>query len=76
MPFDEKLAMEYQEKENNIVTTLEKSSVIPGMTKSILEKAPDGFKNKLIEEILEEILKDPDLLKKFKDEAMGEKQQN
>jgi len=41
------------------------SSVIPGMTESILEKALDGFKNKLIEEILEEILKGPELLKKF-----------
>jgi len=44
------------------------SSVIPGMTKSILEKAPEGFKSKLIEEILEEILKDPELLKKFRNE--------
>jgi len=44
------------------------SSVIPGMTKSILEKAPEGFKSKLIEEILEEILKDPKLLKKFRNE--------
>ncbi|AGO61225.1 MULTISPECIES: tyrosine-type recombinase/integrase [Ferroplasma] len=74
MPFNEKLALEYKDKENNIVSTLKSSSVIPGMTKSILEKAPEGFKNKMIEEILEEILKDPELLKRFKEESRnGEK---
>jgi len=37
MPFDEKLALEYHDKENNIAAALEKSSVVPGMTKSVLE---------------------------------------
>jgi len=35
------------------------------MAKSILEKTPEEFKGKLIESILEEILKDPELMKKF-----------
>ncbi len=68
LPFNEKLALEYENKEKTIEATLEKSSVVPGMAKSILEKTPEEFKGKLIEGILEEILKDPELLKKFKDE--------
>ena len=74
MPFNEKLALEYENKEKTIEVALEKSSVVPGMAKSILEKTPEEFKGKLIEGILEEILKDPELLKRFKEESRnGEK---
>ena len=68
MPFDEKLALEYEGKEKEIVGTLERSSVVPGMAKSILEKAPDEFKGKLIENILEQILKNPEMLSKLRNE--------
>lgn len=33
-----------------------------------MEKAPDAFKSQLIENILEEILKNPELLEKFRSE--------
>ena len=34
----------------------------------MIDAAPESFKAKLIENVLEEILKDPDLLKKFRNE--------
>ena len=34
----------------------------------MIENAPESFKSKLIENVLEEILKDPELLKKFRNE--------
>ncbi|WP_287950100.1 hypothetical protein [Acidiplasma sp.] len=33
-----------------------------------IEAAPESLKSKLIENVLEEILKDPDMLKKFRNE--------
>lgn len=74
MPFDEKLALEYEGKEKEIVGTLERSSVVPGMAKSILEKAPDEVKGKLIESILEEILKSPEMLSKLRNEIKNGKE--
>ena len=73
MPFDEKIALEYEGKEKEIIGTLERSSVVPGMAKSILEKAPDEFKGKLIEDILEEILKNPEMLSKLRGEIKNGK---
>ena len=34
----------------------------------MIDAAPESFKAKLIENVLEEILKDPELLKKFRNE--------
>ncbi len=68
LPFDEGLALEYQDKEKAIEKTIESSNAIPGITKALIEKATPSFKSNLIEGVLEEILKDPDLLKKFREE--------
>lgn len=38
------------------------------MAKKMIENAPESFKSKLIENVLEEILKDPELLNKFRNE--------
>lgn len=46
MPFNENIALVYQSKEK--VGTLRKSSIVPEMAKSILEKAPNEWKSKLI----------------------------
>jgi len=48
-------------------------SIIPDLTKKLIEKAPQAFKSKLIENVLEEILKDPELLNKFRNEINNEK---
>ncbi len=34
----------------------------------MIENAPESFKSKLIENVLKEILKDPEMLKKFRNE--------
>ena len=34
----------------------------------MIDAAPESFKAKLMENVLEEILKDPEMLKKFRDE--------
>jgi predicted component of type VI protein secretion system len=44
------------------------------MAKSILEKAPDEFKGKLIENILEQILKNPEMLSKLRNEIKNSKE--
>lgn len=68
LPFVEALALEYQDREKEIEKTIEGSDAVPGITKALIEKAPEAFKSKLVEGVLEEILKDPELLKKFRDE--------
>ena len=68
LPFDEAMALEYQGREKEIEANIEKSTVLPGITRSLIEKAHEAFKSQLIESVLEEILKDPELLKKFRDE--------
>jgi integrase len=68
LPFDEKLALDYENREKEIEATIEKSEAIPGIAKKMIDAAPESFKAKLIENVLEEILKDPDLLKKFRNE--------
>ncbi|KQB36495.1 site-specific integrase [Acidiplasma cupricumulans] len=68
LPFDEKLALEFENKEKEIESTIEKSNIIPGIAKKMIENAPESFKAKLIENVLEEILKDPEMLKKFRTE--------
>ena len=68
LPFDEKLALEYENKEREIENKIEKSEAIPGIAKKMIENAPESFKSKLIENVLEEILKDPGLLEKFRKE--------
>ncbi len=69
--FDEKLALEYENKEKEIEEKLERSEAIPGIAKRMIENAPESFKARLIENILEEILKDPGLLEKFRNEING-----
>ena len=71
LPFDEKLALEYENKEKEIEDKIEKSNIIPGIAKKMIENAPESFKSKLIENVLEEILKDPELLNKFRNEVNG-----
>ncbi len=68
LPFDEKLALEYENREKEIENKIEKSEAIPGIAKKMIENAPESFKSKLIENVLEEILKDPGLLEKFRKE--------
>ena len=68
LPFDEKLALEYENKEKEIEEKIENSGAIPAIAKKMIENAPETFKSKLIENVLEEILKDPGLLEKFRDE--------
>ncbi|WP_298408169.1 hypothetical protein [Ferroplasma sp.] len=63
------LEPEYHEKE--IEGVIEISEAISRLTKSLIQKAPEAFKSKLIENILEEILKDPELLNKFRNEIKG-----
>ena len=71
LPFDEKLALEYENREREIEDKIEKSNIIPGIAKKMIENAPESFKSKLIENVLEEILKDPELLNKFRNEVNG-----
>ena len=68
------MAMEYVDKEKEIEGVIEKSEAILGLTKSLIQKTPEAFKSKLIENVLEEILKDPELLNKFRNGLKGDTQ--
>ncbi|WP_290704035.1 hypothetical protein [Ferroplasma sp. Type II] len=66
--------MEYVDKEKEIEGVIEKSEAILGLTKSLIQKTPEAFKSKLIENVLEEILKGPELLNTFRNGLKGDTQ--
>ena len=65
----------FQAMAKHILNALNGLSSIPILSLSFIRKSQESgsfngwsFKSKLIENVLEEILKDPELLKKFRDE--------
>ncbi len=71
MPFDETIALEYEQKIDTIENTLKSSNIIDPMVKNILVNAPESVKTKILESVLEGILKDQNILKKFVEELRG-----
>jgi integrase/recombinase XerD len=68
MPFDIKTAIEIEEKEKEIEGKIKESSVIDSMVKQLIEKAPETAKIQLLNTVLENIIKDPELLRRFRSE--------
>jgi len=68
MPFDIKTAIEIEEKEREIERKIKESSVIDSMVKELIDKAPETAKIQLLNTILENIVKDPELLRRFRSE--------
>jgi len=68
MPFDIKTAIEIEEKEREIERKIKESSVIDSMVKELIDKAPETAKIQLLNTILESIMKNPELLRKFRAE--------
>jgi len=68
MPFDIKTAIEIEEKEKEIERKIKESSAIDSMVKELIDKAPETAKIQLLNTVLENIMKNPELLRKFKAE--------
>ena len=68
MPFDIKMAIEIEEKEKEIEGKIKESSVIDSMVKQLIDKAPETAKIQLLNTVLENIVKDPELLRRFRSE--------
>jgi len=68
MPFDIKTAIEIEEKEREIERKIKESNAIDSMVKELIDKAPETAKIQLLNTILENIMKNPELLRKFRTE--------
>ncbi len=68
LPFDTRLAIEMEEKEKQIEASIQSSTAVDPLAKSILKSAPESVKAGLLESVLSEILKNPQLRDKFVEE--------
>ena len=68
LPFDTRLAIEMEEKEKQIGAFIQSSTAVDPLAKSILRSAPESVKAGLLESVLSEILKNPQLRDKFVEE--------
>ncbi|MEM0050647.1 MAG: tyrosine-type recombinase/integrase [Candidatus Bathyarchaeia archaeon] len=66
LPFDIKEALEIEEKEKRVKETIEKSDVVDPLVKKLLDAAPEDARIQLLVALMEEILKDPEKLKKIR----------
>lgn len=73
MPFSVEKVIEFKEKEKEIETAVVNSNVIDGLTKALVKGAPQESKVRILRTLLEEILKDEDLMKTFREEISKQK---
>jgi hypothetical protein len=67
MPFDVKVALEMEEKEKKTIEAIKKSDVVDPLVKKLIDQAPDTAKLQLLVSLMEEIVKDPEKMKKFRE---------
>ncbi len=61
LPFDTRLAMDMEAKEKEIEDTIQSLRTVDPLAKSLLKSAPESVKVGLLESMLSEILKNPEL---------------
>ncbi len=67
MPFDVKVALEMEEKEKKTIEAIEKTDVVDPLVKKLINEVPDSSKIQLLVSLLEEIVKDPEKVKKLRE---------
>jgi integrase/recombinase XerD len=65
MPFDVKIALDMEEKERKTIEALKQSDVVDPLVKKLIEDAPETAKLQLLVSLLQEIVKDPEKVKKL-----------
>jgi len=65
MPFDVKIALDMEEKEKKTIEALKQSDVVDPLVKKLIEDAPETAKLQLLVSLLQEIVKDPEKVKKL-----------
>ena len=71
MPFDVKVALEMEEKEKKTIEAIKKSDVVDPLVKKLIDQAPDTAKLQLLVSLMEEIVKDPEKVKRFREMFNG-----
>ena len=67
MPFDVKVALEMEEKEKKTIEAIKKSDVVDPLVKKLIDQAPDTAKLQLLVSLMEEIVKAPEQVKRFRE---------
>ena len=65
MPFDVKIALDMEEKEKKTIEALKQSDIVDPLVKKLIEDAPETAKLQLLVSLLQEIVKDPEKVKKL-----------
>jgi len=65
MPFDVKIALDMEEKEKKTIEALKQSDVVDPLVKKLIDEAPETAKLQLLVSLLQEIVKDPEKVKKL-----------
>jgi integrase/recombinase XerD len=65
MPFDVKIALDMEEKERKTIEAIKRTDVVDPLVKKLIDEAPETAKLQLLMSLLQEIVKDPEKVKKL-----------
>jgi len=65
MPFDVKIALDMKEKEKRAIEAIKRTDVVDPLVKKLIEDAPESAKLQLLVSLMQEIVKDPEKIKKL-----------
>jgi len=67
MPFDVKVALDMEEKEKKTIEAIKRTDVVDPLVKKLIDEAPETAKLQLLVSLLEEIVKDPEKVRKLQE---------
>ena len=67
MPFDVKVALDMEEKERKTIEAIKRTDVVDPLVKKLIDEAPETAKLQLLVSLLQEIVKDPEKVKKLQE---------
>jgi len=67
MPFDVKIALDMEEKEKKTIEAIKRTDVVDPLVKKLIEDAPETAKLQLLVSLLQEIVKDPQKVRKLQE---------
>jgi len=67
MPFDVKVALDMEEKERKTIEAIKRTDVVDPLVKKLIDEAPETAKLQLLVSLLQEIVKDPEKVRKLQE---------
>ena len=67
MPFDVKIALDMEEKERKTIEAIKRTDVVDPLVKKLIDEAPETAKLQLLVSLLQEIVKDPEKVRKLQE---------